>query len=929
MDLNKPSKVIFIKLNFALEVTMKKFLLSILPAFLISFTVCFSAYAGVTGKIAGKVTDSQSGEELIGINILIDGTTMGAATGIDGTYIINNIEPGVYTLVFSGVGFQKKIVKDVRVSSDFTTRIDIQLASEAISLETIVVEAVNPMIRKDLTSSKTVIDDSQIQALPIESLDQLLSLQAGITKGAGGEIHIRGGRPSEVAYNVNGVSTINPFDFSKTVNISTNAVQELSVVSGTFNAEYGNALSGIVNTVTKEGGSAYKGSLSFYTGDYLSQNDEIFFNINEVKPFSNLVLEGTLGGPIPELENFVTFFLSGRYNKDGGYLYGKREHTIYDSVWINPSNVKDIRVSATGDNSVVAMNPSDDFSGTGKITFKPLPTLKINYDLVYSKSYYKTYNHEIKYNPDANYQRYEWSLLNSIEIRHALSNTTFYSLQAAHNIYDFKRYLFPLLDAMGNEVNFKPGMNISELHADPRYQPIHKLNKPSTYTFLSGGTLNGHFYQRSRSTELKIDLTSQVTNQHEIKVGAKLKNDLMDFQDFTVQRDTLKYLTPTILSPESPVHDLYSKEPRQFSIYIQDKMEFTSMIINAGIRYDYFNARSLFSPNTNKPTQDLVMAESKNTLSPRLGISFPITDEGIIHFSYGHFYQLPPFSYLFTNPTFEDNVAIPTFGNANLDPEKTVTYEIGLQQQLTEDIAFNVTGFYKDVRDLLALQQIRVSSSFSYYKYVNKDYGNIKGITFSLSKRKLPSSLFALSIDYTFQVAEGNETSAAAFFLDAASGRQSEKIPVPLDWDQAHTLNGVLSFGVNKDWMLTLVGNISTGLPYSPLIYEKQIYLRSNSERKPHQTNVNLLLEKSFDLTDVIVTAFLKIYNLFDTKNERFVYDDTGRATYTLESNRSGPEAANALAASNPLIKSADEYFIRPQYYSAPREVRIGLMLEF
>ena len=909
---------------------MKKHLLPFIHVFVIFLIlISNSVYAGVTGKITGKVTEAQTGEELIGINILIEGTTMGAATGVDGTYIINNIEPGVYSLVFSGVGFQKKIVRDVRVSSDFTTRIDLQLASEAISLETIVVEAVNPMVRKDLTSSKTVIDDSQIQALPIESLDQLLTLQAGITKGASGEIHIRGGRSSEVAYNVNGISTINPFDFSKTVNISTNAVQELSVVSGTFNAEYGNALSGIVNTVTKEGGQAYRGSLSFYTGDYISQNDEIFYNINDFNAFSNLVLEGTLGGPIPELENTVTFFLSGRYNKDGGYLFGQREHTIYDSVWVNPNNVKDIRVSATGDNAVVSMNPSEDFTGTGKITVKPISTLKINYDLVYSKSYYKTYNHEIKYNPDANYQRYEWSLLNSLEVRHALSNSTFYSLQAAHNIYDFKRYLFPLLDASGNEITFKPGMDLTGLHADQRYQPIHKLNKPTTYTFVSGGTLNGHYYQRSHSTEVKFDLTSQVTNQHEVKIGAKWKNDLMDFEDFTVQRDTLKYLTPTILSPESPVHDLYSKEPRQFSAYIQDKMEFTSMIINAGIRYDYFSARSLFSANTNKPTQDLVLAESKNTFSPRLGISFPITDEGIIHFSYGHFYQLPPFSFLFANPTFENNVAIPTFGNANLDPEKTVTYEIGLQQQLTEDIAFNVTGFYKDVRDLLALQQIRVSSSFSYYKYVNKDYGNIKGITFSLSKRKLPSSLFALSIDYTFQVAEGNETSAAAFFLDAASGRQSEKIPVPLDWDQAHTLNGVISFGVNRDWMLTLVGNISTGLPYSPLIYEKQIYLRSNSERKPLQTNVNLLLEKSFDLTDIVVTAFLKIYNLFDTKNERFVYDDTGRATYTLESNRSGPEAANALAASNPLIKSADEYFVRPQYYSAPREVRLGLMLEF
>lgn len=909
---------------------MKKHLLIFnLILFTFIFLISTQTFAGITGKIAGKVKDAQTGEDLIGINVLIQGTTMGAATGVDGNYIINNIEPGTYTLVFSGVGYQKQIVTDVKVSSDFTTRIDIQLSSEAISLETIVVEAKNPMIRKDLTSSNTVIDESKIQSLPVESLDQILTLQAGVTKGAGGEIHIRGGRSSEIAYNVNGVSTINPFDFTKTVSISTNAVQELSVVSGTFNAEYGNALSGIVNTVTKEGGSNYKGTLSFYTGDYVSSHDNVFYDINDINVLSNQVIEGTFGGPFPGASGVLSFFFSGRYNKDRGYLFGKRDHTIYDSVWVNPNNVQDIRVAETGDGAIIPMNPSEDFSGTSKITFKPFSTFKVNYDVVYSKSNYKTYSHDFKYNPDANYQRFEWSLLNSLEIRHALSNRTFYSLRGAHNIYDYKRYLFPLLDASGNAVTYSPGMGISALHVDPRYQPIHKLNKPSPYTFVYGGTLNDQYYQRSHTTEIKFDLTSQVTTQHEIKFGIHGKNDLMDFEDFTIQRDTLTYKVPTILGPESSVHDLYSKEPRQFSAYIQDKMEFTSMILNAGLRFDYFNARSLYSANTNAPTKDLKMADAKNTFSPRLGISFPITDQGIIHFSYGHFYQLPPFSYLYTNPTFEDNVAIPTFGNANLNPEKTVTYEIGLQQQLTETVAFNVTAFFKDVRDLLALQRIRTSSSTSYFKYVNKDYGNIKGLTFSLTKRKLPSDLFAVSIDYTFQVAEGNDTQSDAFFLDLASGRQSEKIPVPLAWDQAHTLNGVITFGGERDWTVTLVGNISTGLPYTPLIFDKQIYLRANSERKPMQTNVDLLMEKSFDISNILVTVFLKVYNLFDTKNERFVYNDTGRATYTLEATQSGPLAADAMSEKNPLIKSANEYFVRPQYYSAPREVRLGLMFEF
>ena len=911
---------------------MKKYLLtsfSILFFFLLLSQL--QLYAAGTGKITGKVTDTQTGEELIGINVLVEGTTIGAATGIDGTYLINNIDPGVYSLVFSGVGYQKKIITDIRVSSDFTTTIDIQLSTEAIGLETIVVQATRPMVRKDLTSSQTSIDDSQIKTLPVESISQILSLQAGITEGAGGELHIRGGRSTEIAYNVNGVSAINPYDFGRTVQISTNAVQEVSVVSGTFNAEYGNALSGVVNTITREGGSKYTGTLSYYTGDYVSSSTDVFYNINDFSPINNQVIEGTFGGPIPLLEDHFNFFLSGRYNNDKGYLYGIRQHTVYDSLSRDPLQANVLYLAETGDNSIVSMNPSTDINTTGKFTYKPISTIKINYDIVYSNSDYQVYEHDYKYNPDAIYNRMEWGLINSLEYRQAVSNTTFFSLKGSYNIYDFKRYLYPLLDASGSEVTFNPSMSLDGLHADPRYQPDDKSNSYSSYTFVSGGTQPEHFYQRSYTSEVKFDITSQITNQHEVKFGLKGKWDTMDFVFFDVLRNRSNYLTPTIPNPvdQKGSIDIYSRSPQQLSGYLQDKMEFVSMILNAGLRLDYFKANALYAPDPFKPTSDLIDADGKFTLSPRLGISFPITDEGIIHFSYGHFYQLPPFRYLYTNPEFEDIAATPVYGNANLNPEKTVTYEIGLQQQLNETLAFNVTGFYKDVRDLLAIQEIRISSNQVYQQYVNKDYGNIKGITFSLTKRKMPDNLFGASLDYTFQVAEGNETGADAFFIDLQSGRQSEKIPVPLNWDQSHTLNGVVTFGGDRDWTVTIVANLGTGLPYSPQLYEQQIYLKTNSGRKPIKTNVDLLIDKSFILYSTSLTIFLKVYNLFDTKNENYVYDDTGRATYSLEETKGGPQATNEISEEYPGIKSATEYFNRPNYYSAPREVRVGLTLEF
>lgn len=916
-------------------------------SFLMILIFSIKISAGTTGKISGKVTDAETGEALIGINVLIEGTTQGAASEIDGTYIINNVEPGTYTLIFSGVGYQKKIVTNVTVSSDFTTRIEMQLSSEAIGLEAVIVQAEKPLVRKDLTSSQVSIDANQINTLPVENVNQILTLQAGITEDAGGSIHIKGGRESEISYNVNGISIANPYDNSRSVNIATNAIQELSVVSGTFNAEYGNALSGVINSITKEGSVDYTGSLTYSTGDYFSSRENIFFNIDDVNPVNNQVFEFTFGGPVPLVNNFVTFFFSGRYDDDKGYLYGVRQHNPTDFI-LYPGTDSMI-VQATGDGKIVSMNPNKSISTNAKITFKPAPAIKINYDLLYSNSQYQIYDnsfysHDMKYNPDANYRRYNGGLFNSLEIRHVLSNSTFYSLKGSYKINKYKRYLYPLLDASGNEVDFSAGDDITGLLPDQRYQNTTRRSAIAENTFSSGGTLNDHFYQMTRTYGAKLDLTSQLDPSHEIKFGAEYKYHTLYLEDFTVIRDndnTLPYIP--LLSTSQ--HDKYTRKPIEFSLYIQDKMEFESMIINAGIRMDYFDPNAKYSANTTYPSPNdpsipsyidknsiLKNAETKLQISPRIGISFPITDKGIIHFSYGHFFQIPNFTYLYRNPDFKYEASgTPSFGNANLNPEKTITYELGLQQQLLDNLAFDVTGYVKDVRDLLAQQEIQAQLGKSYIVWINKDYGNIKGITFSLRKRRETGELFGATLDYTYQTTEGSDTrgvSSNAAFFDLSSGRQSEKEPYLLDWDRAHTLNATINFG-GESWNATFVGRLGSGLPYSPDFLDKPIYFKKNSDRRPSQMIVDVLIDKTFNLFNVGLTIFLKIFNLFDTLNENSVYLDTGRAGYSLAEERGTTELAQKYSEENPLIKSPSEYLIRPDYYLSPREVRLGLSLEF
>lgn len=924
--------------------------------FSLCITLCIGlislVYAGTTGKIAGKVTDAATGEPLPGINIIVEGTSLGAATDLDGNYVINNIPPGKYNVIVSGVGYGKQRIEGVVVNVDFTTRLDLQMSTEAVEMETIVVQSKAPLVRKDLTSSQTTLGADQIEDLPVESVTQLLTLQAGIVQGSGGEIHIRGGRSNEITYTVNGVSISNPFNNSRTVTIATNAIQELSVVSGTFNAEYGNALSGIVNTVTKEGGTDYHGSFSFYTGDHISNRTDVFVNVDDVDPLRQMVMEGTLSGPIPFLGDKVTFFASGRYDDDKGWLYGIREQLPTDSIYRNPTNPNEIAISQNGDGSYVPMNSGFSWSTTGKLTFKPFTAVKINYDFLYSTGEYQSYSHFYKYNPDAAYNNFSWGMLHALEITHAINNETFYSVKGSWNVNDFKQYMYPLLNPDGSEADFNASMDAAQLwggdpgdlHPDPRYQPSHKDNTVGSYTFSSGGTRNGHYYQRSNTYGLKFDITSQVTINHEVKSGFQFRDHTMEYVSFSVLRDTIRYLEPTIAGPNTPYLNDYVKTPVEFSAYVQDKMEFESIIVNAGVRYDYFDANSqystdIFNPspyNPNLPpnvdsTALLADAPAKHMISPRFGISFPITDEGIIHFSYGHFYQMPSFSNLYTNPYFKYNYSSgsPTFGNADLDPQKTVTYEIGLQQQLMENLAFTVTAYYKDVRDLLALQQIRISGDETYFKYVNKDYANIKGIVFSLVHRKTPDGLFGATLDYTFETAEGNETNSDAFFLDVSSGRQTEKIPVLLGWDQTHTLNATISFGNPKDWNVTFVGRLGTGLPYTPQIADNNVFLRTNSGRKPSFARVDLLAEKEFSLYGLDLTLFLKVFNLFDTLNERLVYTDTGRATYTLLANEGNAKAIDELSKNTPGVHPVSDWFNNPGYYDAPREVRVGASIEF
>ena len=885
-------------------------------------------FAGTTGKIAGKITDKITGEALIGANVIIIGTTMGAASDIDGNYFILNIPPGEYHVKASMLGYSSFTFQKVRVSIDQTTKIDFELTPESVELEDVLVTAEKSIVRKDLTSTEQTISGDDISMLPLEDVSAVVNLQAGVING-----HFRGGRSDEVRYLIDGVPVNDVYSGQSSLSAEVNSIEEIQVLIGTFNAEYGDAQSGVVNQVTKIAGDKLDGNISVYCGDYFSSHEDIFLNIDQISPTSVYNIQGNISGPIPGLENLVKFFLSGRYNYDEGYIYGQRIFNPSDSSNFSANNPEDWYIGDTGDSAYVPMNFNRRLSLQGKLAFNVGDGKGIVLSGLYQDNEYRDYDHLYQLNPDGDYKKFQRSYLGIASYTLLLSNSAFIDFSASGLRSEFNQYVYedPFDATVTYNATGEPVIKYSYVNPD-------RKKDVSGNAFLTGGTQNWHFIHTTTSFTGRSDFTWQVDNVNQIKSGIDFTYHQLKYEDFQIIIDATSNFEPMIPELGAFNFNTYQTNPYQFAYYIQDKIEIDYLIVNVGLRFDYFEPDGEYLKDPNKineldelqppfPDSLMIKATSKYQFSPRIGLSYPITDRGAIHISYGHFFQIPPFENLYRNPNFRipltgdfpENIGN-TIGNADLKPQQTIMYEIGLQQALTDEIGIAVTCYYKDIRNLLG-SEIYIKNEFrKFSKLINRDYGSVKGITLSFEKRF--SSGIGATLDYAFQVAKGTASDPNAAFNNAQANPPIEenKQLVPLDWDGTHTLRFTLTLGVPGDYIASFIGRLGSGLPYTPSLQNQRTGLE-NSDNKPVYYDVDLYITKYLEITGQQFSVFVKIYNLFDTLNEVNVFGDTGRAGDTLEltRNQTAPRGVN----------TTEEYFTRPDFYSAPRQIVIGADFSF
>jgi outer membrane receptor for ferrienterochelin and colicin len=421
-------------------------------------------FAGTTGKLTGRITDESTGEPLAGANVTLEGTNLGASTDVNGEYVVLNIPPGLFNVKVSSIGYVSVVTQDVKIIVDQTTNLSVKMKQTAIEVSEVIVSARTPLIQKDLTSTVAVMTRDEIDALPVSSFTELLSMQAGVV-GSGNNLHIRGGRSNEVAYLVDGMYVQDPLLGGLATQLNNDAIQEMSLLSGTFNAEYGNALSGVVNIVTREGSEKYFGKLEMRTSE---------FGVNEYSRFHENRVNGSFGGPI--ISKDIRFFVSGEQNKLGSYLpFG------YDK----------------------------DITFLGKLSFSFIPSVKITLSNRGSLGRSQSYNHDFKYIPDRWSKNETDSYQSMLTLTHTAANNLFYDIRVSY----FNQGYFRGYDH--DTSNYIPETDFAYIETFEDGRPHRDFYSWANSTSITDS--------RTVTADAKFDLTWQLGSINEIKTGLQYK----------------------------------------------------------------------------------------------------------------------------------------------------------------------------------------------------------------------------------------------------------------------------------------------------------------------------------------------------------------------------------------------------------------------
>ena len=918
---------------------------SIFLSFLLSL---FFIKADGAGSITGRITDSKAGAGLPGVNIMIKGTYYGTASDLEGRYRLIDIPPGSYDLEVSIIGYKIILRTGVLIRPDSTVTIDFKMEETVLSFgEDVVVMGKKPLFDVDETSSIARVRREDIETKVVSSVEDILSEQIGVTT-QDNEIHIRGGRIDESIFVVDGFSVKDPLSgYSGNLFVNADAIEELEIITGGYDAEYGQAMSGVVNIKLKEGRDHYEGSIK-YSSDRLMPDhfntDRIEFNLGGPDLFFQ-ALPDMVGIDLP---GRFSFFFNG-YGKmyDGNLPVASKlyPHRYWSSPFFNDSVSDNIMSKLAGRENNdwhLLYKTTWEISAKKKVSFSYDASMNINQGYFMPRAFASTYFPYRYMNILDNYNTItrDTRLLN-MNWTHTLSNRSFYELNVGR---------FTTMEHSA----------VQDLHWTEYQQrlDLEPINYNLDDTNLDGNifiTYGDEFYDTgfapewydlsSENTRMDIDWTIHTRSGHKLKTG--FEHTITDIQVLDIDEPW------SGSSGFGANYDYYNAKTYFGAFYLQDRIIFEGMTLNIGLRNDYWipgryvedaindtssiiiteKARDIFQKETFDFPWFGNPYKMKARLSPRFGISHPITDNDVLYFYYGHFSQLPTFQYVYAKINSKAQSTYQVFGNPNLNPKTTVQYELGVKHRFSEDQVLELKAYWKDMFDYETSQTIRPSNPkyahLSFNMYFNADYARARGIEAILKSRLLTN--WYVDLNFNYSIVTGKSSSPLDNLLVQA-GRLSEK-PLGesyMSWDRPLHVFTNLSYSHPNNWGISARLEYESGRRYTRSIQDTIIYLGDRAyyegpreDDRPYayiseipSKNIDIKLYRSIDIGELRLKTYLEIENVTDELIPRRINPFTGRGY--------GPGEIYGYYLANSPNPNLD-----PSRYRKPRSMEIGLQLIF
>jgi outer membrane receptor protein involved in Fe transport len=887
------------------------------------------------GRISGVLTDALDGQALIGVNVIVVGTTAGTASDLDGRFVLESVAAGEYSVRVSYIGYETKLFTSVRVLNGETTTLDIELAQQVLSAdEEVVIVGEKPLVDVEESSSSFAVSREQMDVTPVRDVQEVIANQAGIVRDPTG-LYIRGGRANETAFYVDGVSAKDPLAGTGFgLDIGSNSFNEVEVTTGGVGAEIGDVTSGVVSVSTQSGGDVFTGFLSYRRDNFGGLNDESSSNWMEDQ------IEMNLGGPI--VKGKLRFFVSGQAVLSDGYTRlagvpeqlqssiisgtfllpraGNRWNGLGKLTWeLNPG----MRMQASYQRSMTANQNTRMLQITGN---EAVVEPGFQFAFLDSPDDANTYTH------DTNIAYGKWS--------HVLNEQSFYEVQVSRLFTKMRA------DANGREwrpiridtelnpqsiVDFPADLFVGEDGRPPDEDVVFVLPGPGLIN--NGGIatrFHDHFAEewtfRSTYTHFSADKSFRLVGGFESKFN--------DYQWIDIIRPWVGAPIVTASGDTTQSNrlgessDIWRVKPWRGGLFSTGQIRYRGLIANVGLRLEYWAPGQYVDElveNPEAPILDTVREEYldetvalfgrrfKFRLLPKIRVSFPIQENRVMFFNYGHSTQLPHPTFVYTglDPFFQDRSYFSDLGNPNLDPEVDISYELGLRNQITANDVLSITAFWRDKFDFITVESIRIPDAtgreVSRAFRINGDFARIRGIEVSYLKRI--GQWFQGQLIGSLSKATGlssTNNDALAQFLQ--NGDIDNTFETPLAWDRPVDIKANVPFSRGdgdpllgipgfKKFKVYVATNYRSGRRYTPVVFAgnainpftgetdwRPIYERvsdpaaRNAEIGNDWWWTDLAFQRNFDLVGNDLILKLEITNLFNQKNAVIVNPVTGGA---------------------------------------------------